>query len=717
MTNTHATPDTPAARLAALLEGAGLEIPGGVGAREPYGAFEADLPSPEAALRITAERHGGAWGGGAEGHGGAWGGGAVHLVADDEVDARWARTAAEFGIGGGEPGGGGPDGGPSDGASPDGGLSGGAPLSGGSTNGDGAFLVAAAVRHVPLVWSRVRPGPGWSPAALLVGDRGRFVAVTRDGSALLGACRTGDGVRLVAFDRLPDRREEAARSEAAETPAQRAAAWAGLFRDVTADDALRLAWAEWLGFNRAAPDDVLVRIARLRVGSLRPRRDLPPVATAALATDPDWRVRAELAEAGPDLTPDQWSALFFTPPEPRHPQFLVERAAWTGADLAPDTYERLAAHPRPAVRAAAAELPGLPAPLATRLADDPLPAVRAAACPAAWPHLDPPARRRLLDDPAPVARRAALLAHHEEHPLPRALYDAENLGERAVRHCRLERDLAEHLAAHPDRDLREHLAANPHLPPDLVAALGHDPDDAVRLAVSVRPELTEDQRASVPYTFDARATRRTLPWVAALHDDPDAMRRCAASAHPLLRGSAARARRLPPDVAERLARDEDRVVRLFLAESCDDAPADLLLEVWRWWDGSFSHPDRPRGHPNFPRTDLLRYTDDPSPRMRRLAPDDPESTPELVERLSRDPAAEVRCRAAEDPRLSPATAVRLLDDVHARVRAAAARNPNLPARTLVRVLRDRTTLRDAATNPGLPVRIMRRMLEGVGPRR
>jgi hypothetical protein len=41
-------------------------------------------------------------------------------------------------------------------------------------------------------------------------------------------------------------------------------------------------------------------------------------------------------------------------------------------------------------------------------------------------------------------------------------------------------------------------------------------------------------------------------------------------------------------VGERLAHDEDRVVRLFLAESCDDAPADMLLEVVQWWTGSVS---------------------------------------------------------------------------------------------------------------------------------
>jgi hypothetical protein len=139
------------------------------------------------------------------------------------------------------------------------------------------------------------------------------------------------------------------------------------------------------------------------------------------------------------------------------------------------------------------------------------------------------------------------------------------------------------------------------------------------------------------------------------------MRRLAASSHSLVRRSVARARHLPPDVAARLARDGDRVVRLFLAESCEDAPADLLLEVWRWWDGSFSHPDRPRSHPDFPRAGLLRCIGDPSGRMRRLALDDPESTP-----------------------------------------ADAVRNPRLPARVLAGLLHDRDTALRSGHQPGDP---------------
>ncbi|MER6201961.1 PE-PGRS family protein, partial [Streptomyces sp. NPDC001586] len=241
------------------------------------------------------------------------------------------------------------------------------------------------------------------------------------------------------------------------------------------------------------------------------------------------------------------------------------------------------------------------------------------------------------------------------------------------------------------------------------ADLAADPEDDVRLAVSLRPELTEEQRAAVDVDVDPRRMRHAIPWVVALHDDEEAMRRLAASGHVLLRSSVAMARRLPPDVVERLARDEDRVVRLFLAERCDDAPADMLLKVWQWWNGSLSTPDRPYGHPNFPRRDLLRYAEDPHPRLRQLALDDPDSTAELVERFSRDEDAEVRVRAAADPRLSADSAVRMLDDPDDDVRATAARHPRLPVPVLIGLLGDEETAEAAALNRALPVAVMDRM--------
>jgi len=167
---------------------------------------------------------------------------------------------------------------------------------------------------------------------------------------------------------------------------------------------------------------------------------------------------------------------------------------------------------------------------------------------------------------------------------------------------------------------------------------------------------------------------------------------------------------------------ESGVVRLFLAESNADAPPDLLLGLWSWWSGSFSHPGIPRDHPNFPRRGLLRFADDPDPRMRRLALDDPDSTTDLVERFSHDPDPNVRGEAAADPRLSPESAVRLAEDADGEeVRWQVWRNPALPTDALVSLLLREDTgpmgtgnpsrSHNAAQNPAIPPDIMRRMIQ------
>ncbi|WP_107094855.1 hypothetical protein [Streptomyces sp. XY431] len=198
------------------------------------------------------------------------------------------------------------------------------------------------------------------------------------------------------------------------------------------------------------------------------------------------------------------------------------------------------------------------------------------------------------------------------------------------------------------------------------------------------PEQIAELASAVP-DIDPRERTVALWWVAALFDDPDAMRQLAASPRLRVRRSVARAPRLPADVAERLARDEDFAVRLFLTESCDDAPAWLLLDLWAdGWDGTFSFPAGPRNHPNFPRHDLLRFADDPRPRVRLLALDDPAATTALAERLAHDPAPEVRTHAH--------------------------RHPALPPALLVALLRDPATAANAAANPAVPVAVMHRMI-------
>ncbi|GGQ84423.1 hypothetical protein [Kitasatospora griseola] len=228
---------------------------------------------------------------------------------------------------------------------------------------------------------------------------------------------------------------------------------------------------------------------------------------------------------------------------------------------------------------------------------------------------------------------------------------------------------------------------------------------------AVAPRTPAEIAALADSVPDIPAEDRTygLRWVGALFHDPDAMRQLAAHPNRWIRRSVARAPRLPADVAARLGRDEDRVVRLFLTESCADAPAETLLDVWSWWPGSLSFPGRPRNHPNFPRDGLRHRAHDPRPRVRLLALDDPAAPTALAVLLAADPDPAVRARAAEDLRLPSATVLALLADSDLTVRQVAARHPALPAPTLAALLRDPATAEDAARNPAVPLPVALRM--------
>ncbi|MBO7937467.1 PE-PGRS family protein [Streptomyces sp. S9] len=593
-------------------------------------------------------------------------------------------------------------------------------LTHGLFDADGVFLIDVdgdRPARRPRSWTRVRLAPGWALARVLAeraGPQPEFVTMPVGGDLVLGVTAVADSgeVRIIVVDRLADRVEADARAAAEETPDERAAAWESLFEEPSPSRRLRALWANGLGGNPAAPDDL--RISLLERSDYLSYLPQPPAVVAAALAHESWTVRGLMAERQRGLTGEQRARQILAEDDPRHRATLVLLAAGhRGAELPAPVLERLAADPSPLVREQLPGLSGLSGALLTGLASDPDARVRVAACGPAWPHLDEEARRRLLEDPDGAVRAAALLRRHEDRPMPRSVFEAEGFTVDAVANCRLERDLAEWLAdTRPEQ--RRVLAGNPRLHRELVLRLGADPDPSVRFQASVHPVLTEEERAGIDFPRDL--IRRGLDWVEDLRDDPDALRRLAASAHPYVRSAVARVGRLPADVVELLARDEDRVVRLFLAESCADAPAEMLLSVWRWWTGSFSHPDVPHGHRNFPRHDLLRYADDPSPRMRRLALDDPDSTAELVERFGRDPAEEVRRRAASDPRLSAASAVRLLSDPHEGVRYEAARHPRLPARTLVKLLRDLESAQEAARHPAIPVAVMRRMAAATAER-
>ncbi|MEU7278092.1 PE-PGRS family protein [Streptomyces sp. NPDC045431] len=483
--------------------------------------------------------------------------------------------------------------------------------------------------------------------------------------------------------------------------------------------ALHGAWLHGLAMNPSAPTGVLLRVLGMAPDRELPFnwrfRRLPPEVIEAWAHHPHPKTRRAVAEHI-HLTPEQRTWLLDV--EPRMAYAVALNAGWDSSALTEAGFERLATHEHYLVRGEIARHRRLPPAPLRRLAMDPEPGIRRAACPSAWEHLDAAERAALLADEDDAVRSAALLSHHRDGPpMDPAAYaslvdDGHRYSQQAAEECLLTRDLAERLVRDEDSGTRCAVARNPRLDADLAAVLCEDPYDAVRLNASVHPALTEEQRAAARVEVAPHSRHYPLRWVQDRHGDVEEMRRCAASGHVLLRRSVATARSLPADVVELLAKDEDFAVRLMLAERCAEAPGHLLLEIWETWDGRSAHhlPE----HPNFPREGLLRYADDPRPRMRELALLDPDCPTEVVERLSRDPEEAVRRRALDDPRLSAESVVRLTRDPAWWVRNAAVRDPRVPGEVVAALLEDRETADEAAANPTLPEATMHELMDRAG---
>ncbi|MFF8633589.1 hypothetical protein ACF052_05190 [Streptomyces pilosus] len=281
-----------------------------------------------------------------------------------------------------------------------------------------------------------------------------------------------------------------------------------------------------------------------------------------------------------------------------------------------------------------------------------------------------------------------------------------------MRHCTLDAETARRLADDPISEVREELAGHPDLPPSLRDVLAEDPNPQVRLRVFARQDTPEPIRA----TIHARLLSDVPPrdWLTDLHAglDDEALEQQIMSemahlelrtlrlpwvtADPLphvdspyacFRASAAMSDDLPEPVVIRLLDDEDSGVRTAMAlqarDRIDAATAERIdrthrpVKKTRW---------RPADDLHLP-TDVLRsLATDPDPRMRQLAPRDPDLPVELVRHLVADPESTVRQAIATHPRLPVRELMQLLADPSEWVATAAAGNPNLPPRQMQQLL-------------------------------
>ncbi|WP_418960688.1 Mucin-2 [Streptomyces tritici] len=443
--------------------------------------------------------------------------------------------------------------------------------------------------------------------------------------------------------------------------------------------------------NPALPTPLLLRLLAADGDGYRPPRDavqragLPEPAVVAILTHPDPGVRidfamsararpAQRARLADDPSPKVRTALAYGPE--------VYGARTRVAPLPDAVCVRLLDDPVPAVRTALLESPHVAPSFVAWMAAHHSAAARREAV-RAWETLPPGERSALLADPDPQVRRAAALwqCRRDARLTAELLRDPDSAAAAARRGLLARADAERCVAA------RTHLAAlaeNPSLPAGLVERLAVDPDEAVRLAVSLRPELDDTRRTAIHSTVEGAAGSVGVRWVRDGLADPEVLRRAATSAHPLLRRAAALSPHLPPDLLRLLARAEDPQVDESLAVFHPDTPEEVLMRVHARLGRTFS-AWMAETHPRFPREGLAaRYADHPDGNFRRLAVRDPAATPALIERLSHDPVAGTRQAAAGDPRLP---LHRLREALHVpELASSAGANPALPEPDMAAVL-------------------------------
>ncbi|MEV4275844.1 hypothetical protein [Actinoplanes xinjiangensis] len=360
-----------------------------------------------------------------------------------------------------------------------------------------------------------------------------------------------------------------------------------------------------------------------------------------------------------------------------------------GRDWSDELFDIVAAHPDVRLRETLARCPRVTADQRIRMIDDPDLHVLMALLEGPFAERAEPlpgwAYRKIAEHPA-VRRRLPLYFPTELSSAAVAAFaaaDDEELAAWARATPEPEPMTAERartIAAGGSPWERQDIALEPDLPADVIVTLSADPDPRVRTYVSMRPDLSEAERAAIGHQVSTHDRLPRLDWVLAA--DGAQLQRCVSSAHPGLRRSAACNTRLTTDQIAELAADDDFPVRLLLCENQQAVPTDLVVRTYL--EARVITRGRLLSHPAIVGADLTGYADSPDWGARALVVLDRRAPAELIERLSRDEHPGVRSWAAHDTRLSLQRLLELLDDPETATAAAA--NPRLPAELMTAIL-------------------------------